>query len=592
MFSGVTPSGSARSRSALAAISCRAHSAQPSRAAYSKGVKPPLFKSLGRGSAMTLRSHWRMTPRALTSAPRETSNLTISAWLCAAAHINADCSPQASLALMSAPASNSRPAASTLPLRATAINGVSPSGFFVLGSAPALSSASMIGAEPMIAASVSADVPNWFFNLASAPALISAWTRARSSLCAAHMIAVVPSGPGAFGLVPFSASKRKAVARSPDSAASSNVVAAGVAIEIEATGTAMSATVSVSRPTSTVRILDLRKNAAAVADGLHRNIVSIEQSLQQIGKARVLGVPQMLAALDAPVRMAKQSRWQRIVVVTIAVAHVAAKENGRVIQHRAVTLLCSLDPLDESRKHFGVVLLNLHEFVLLLRIVPVMRERMKCFGDTQVRVRAHAGFAIQGERNDARDIRHEREGHEIEHQFEMLRDVIRRADRRIRNVQRGGVLFGGHLHTALDLAYRVQVIAHNDTVTDSEAGLQPVGLFLDAVQDAAGLEENRRTFFVGVALAEQLLKHGSRVAFLRQRLCGRSPGQSRSRLRSREFERRQPRVLTDMPRYQLVGADAGVRAGEAVFPDLDAAQPRRLDVAVGLGRFGGLVSQS
>jgi hypothetical protein len=41
-----------------------------------------------------------------------------------------------------------------LPLRATAISGVSPSGFFVLGSAPALSRASMIGAEPMIAASV------------------------------------------------------------------------------------------------------------------------------------------------------------------------------------------------------------------------------------------------------------------------------------------------------------------------------------------------------------------------------------------------------------------------------------------------------
>ncbi len=54
------------------------------------------------------------------------------------------------------------------------------------------------------------------------------------------MIAVVPSGPAAFGLVPLSASKRKAAARSPDSAASSNVVAAGVAIEIEATEAAMS----------------------------------------------------------------------------------------------------------------------------------------------------------------------------------------------------------------------------------------------------------------------------------------------------------------------------------------------------------------
>ena len=59
--------------------------------------------SLGRGSVMTLRSHWRMTPRALRSAPFEARNLTISAWLCAAAHISADCPPQSSLALTSAP---------------------------------------------------------------------------------------------------------------------------------------------------------------------------------------------------------------------------------------------------------------------------------------------------------------------------------------------------------------------------------------------------------------------------------------------------------------------------------------------------------
>ena len=86
----------------------------------------------------------------------------------------------------------------------------------------------MIGAEPMIAASVMAEAPNWFINLTFAPALISAWTRARSSLWAAHMIAVVPSGPSAFTSAP-SASKRNAVARSPDSAASSNVVLPAVA---------------------------------------------------------------------------------------------------------------------------------------------------------------------------------------------------------------------------------------------------------------------------------------------------------------------------------------------------------------------------
>ncbi len=59
--------------------------------------------------------------------------------------MSADCSPQVSLALMSAPASSSTLAASILPVRAAAISGVSPLGVLKLGSAPALSSASNDG---------------------------------------------------------------------------------------------------------------------------------------------------------------------------------------------------------------------------------------------------------------------------------------------------------------------------------------------------------------------------------------------------------------------------------------------------------------
>ena len=89
---------------------------------------------------------------------------------------------------------------------------------------------------------------------------------------------------------------------------------------------------------------------------------------------------------------------------------------------------------------------------------------------------------------------------------------------------RDGVLLRRHLHAPLDLADRVQVIAHDDAVAHAEAGLQPRRLSLDAVEDAAGLVENRRPFLVGIALAEQLLKHRARIAFLRQRLRRRPPG--------------------------------------------------------------------
>ena len=227
-----------------------------------------------------------------------------------------------------------------------------------------------------------------------------------------------------------------------------------------------------------------------------------------------------------------------------------------MIQHSPLALRCRCQSLDEPRKHLGVVPLYLDQSVQLLRVVAVVGERMKGFGNTEVRVRAHTRFAIHGERNDAREISLERKSHQIEHQPEVLGDVVGPTDRRVRNVQCAGILPGGHLDTPFNLADRVQVITDEGAVTDPKAGFEPGGLSLDAIQNATGLGENRRTFFRGVALAEQLIKHRARISFLWQGLCRRAPGQSRSHLRGREFERRQARVLADMPCRYLVGSNA------------------------------------
>jgi hypothetical protein len=98
----------------------------------------------------------------------------------------------------------------------------------------------------------------------------------------------------------------------------------------------------------------------------------------------------------------------------------------------------------------------------------------------------------------------------------VLGEVVGSPDRRIRNVQLRGVLLRCHLHAPLDLADRVQVIGHDAAIADAQAGLQPRRLPLDAVENAARLPQNRRAFLVGIALAEQLLKHRARIAFLRQ----------------------------------------------------------------------------
>src|SRR5687768_5383116 len=324
--------------------------------------------SLGRGSVMTLRSHWRMMPRALRSAPLDARNLTISGWRCAEAHINAVCWPKVSRALTSAPASMSSRAASTRPLRAAAISGVSPSGFLKLASAPAFSSRSMIGADPRMAASVIADVPKWFFALTSAPAFTSARTSSTSSLAAAHISAVVPSGPGVFGFAPL-ASMARAAARSPRSTISSSPGSAAAATEIATNHAATTA--------ASLRTLYLGEDAAAVADLLHRDVVPVEDRRQQIREARVLRVFEVLAALDLAVGVTEDGRRQRVVVVLVAVAHVAAEEDGRVVQHRAARLLRLRQPLHELREHFGVIALDLHQLGHLLRVVAVVRQRVE-----------------------------------------------------------------------------------------------------------------------------------------------------------------------------------------------------------------------
>src|SRR4029077_3769500 len=102
-----------------------------------------------------------------------------------------------------------------------------------------------------------------------------------------------------------------------------------------------------SQATNRVRTLDLREDAAAVAELLDRDVVAVEQRDEQIGEARILRILQMLAALDVSVRVAENLRRQRVVVVLVAVAHVAAEQNRRVIEDRAVGFLRLRQPIDE-----------------------------------------------------------------------------------------------------------------------------------------------------------------------------------------------------------------------------------------------------
>src|SRR5690606_3703442 len=179
-----------------------------------------------------------------------------------------------------------------------------------------------------------------------------------------------------------------------------------------------------------------------------------------------------------------------------------------------------------------------------------------------------------------------------EHQLEVRIEIVRYADGRVRDAEIGRILRLRHLHASLDLADRVEIDVERGAVRRTETTLEPRGLLLDAIEDAAGLGHDRGALLVGISLTEQLVEDGARIALLRQRLSRRAPRRLRAALGRRELERRQARILADVPRRELIRGDARVGPDHARVLRRNARQPGPLDEFVRLGALGRLVTQA
>ena len=303
---------------------------------------------------------------------------------------------------------------------------------------------------------------------------------------------------------------------------------------------------------------------------------------------RVLLVVQVLVALDAAAT-ADQRLRQRIVVVRVAVGHVAAEQNDRMVEHRSVAFLHVLEALHELREHRGVVVLDEPQVGDAFRESAPVRRRVEGLVDSQVRVRPHAGFLDHLHRRHSGPIRLPGQREHFELHADELAEILRRPKRRARQIDRLGVLLE-LLHAELDLADRIQVVAHPGPVGRVELAVQARRRFPHVVEQAVRRLQNGAAFFVRIALAEHAEEHLPRIAFHRQRLIGRAERDHAARLGA-EFHRRQRRLLAEMLRGDLVDrhADAGLRIALA---RADAVQPRLFDDAVRAGAFPALVAQT
>src|SRR5579883_2090307 len=320
-----------------------------------------------------------------------------------------------------------------------------------------------------------------------------------------------------------------------------------------------------------------REHPGAVADLLDRRADLLHHRDQDVRVRRVLREMQVLAALDAAA-LADDDLRDRILVVPVAVRHVAAEEDDGVVEHRAVALLHRLQALRELRHAGRVVGLDAHELLERLLLLAMMRQRMEGLGDVHHAVDAHRGLSGEAQRRHARLVRLPRERHHLELQVEQLREVIRRAERRMRQIAEGR---GGHfqlLHSTLNLAYRVQIIAQGGAVARVELAPQARGRLPRVVEEAPLGLDDRAALLIGVSLPEQAVEDLARIALHRQGLrrigiAGRATGLTA------QLERRERRVLADVPRRELVCRGARVRL-DVVVLWVHARQPRHLDDAV------------
>src|ERR1043166_8676638 len=248
-------------------------------------------------------------------------------------------------------------------------------------------------------------MPYRFSVLGLAPAFSSRSISMLSSLRTAQCSGVVPSGSGTLTST-FFCSSASAVVALPALIASTRRVSFGAgAVVCAASAGPLMNVASARMPSSFTCVLtnvDLRgstprertlrwaarcfvraepplqafQQARAVSQRLLLHSRFVHDGPQQVGHRRVIRIPQMPSTLDAPVRRAHHEVREREVIVRVAVAHVAAVQDHRVVEQRAVAVGRVLQPIEEMLEEPDVVGLDLHVLFHLLGAVLMVRDRV------------------------------------------------------------------------------------------------------------------------------------------------------------------------------------------------------------------------
>src|SRR5262249_21704956 len=119
----------------------------------------------------------------------------------------------------------------------------------------------------------------------------------------------------------------------------------------------------------------------------------------------------------------------------------------------------------------------------------------------------------------------EGERQQVEHQLNLLGEILEFSHGSIRNLQTRNIRSSSLLSTPLDLADGFEVAVEYGAVVISEFALEFFGAVPDKVQDAVSLAADECTFLRRVSFTEKLEENFARIVFHRQRRFRIAEGQ-------------------------------------------------------------------
>ena len=270
---------------------------------------------------------------------------------------------------------------------------------------------------------------------------------------------------------------------------------------------------------------------------------------------------------------ANEHERQVVARMRIAVRDARAIEDRGVIEQRSITVLRLPQPLEVLAEELGVVRVDFRHALDQRWVVAMMRERVVRFRHADLRVRPCALLLADHERDDAREVRLERQQLQVEHECQVIFEHGRHALWLVHKRQLEVVLLFSTLDATFDVANRLGVLLEATLILRSEITAKARQLLVDRVENAAMLMQPclTRTALGAAAVAEQFLEDRPRVVFHRQGLRGALPrnrvrvgaaqdARARTGVRRhvhRQLERRHLRLLPELLRQDLVHRDIG-----------------------------------